>query len=100
MTIFPPKNSSNQRITRFPNILTNFNKVFLTFLGFRIVLGFAISLEASYVTSLREDRSNIRKKLLYEPVMMAVSLPFQQHSNLSKIQSFSYNEHNFDRKYS
>ena len=32
--------------------------------------------------------------------MMAVSLPFQQHSNLSKIQSFSYREHSFDLKYS
>ena len=31
---------------------------------------------------------------------MAVSLPFQQHSNLSKMQSFSYSEHNFDLKYS
>ena len=73
---------------------------FLTFLGFRIVLGLAISLEASYVTSCLDCRSNIRKKLLYDPVIMAVSLPFQQHSNLSKIQSFSYNEHSFDRKYS
>ncbi len=32
--------------------------------------------------------------------MMAVSLPFQQHSNLSKMQSFSYREHNLERRYS
>lgn len=31
---------------------------------------------------------------------MAESFPLQQHSNLSKMQSFSYNEHNFDLKYS
>ena len=39
-----------------------------TFLGFSIVLGFAISRLASKVTSLRPDRSNMRKKLLYEPI--------------------------------
>merc|ERR1712066_385878 len=86
---------------RLPPVLTEVSSSSkFIFLGFRIVLGLAISLEASYVTSCLDCRSNIRKKLLYDPVIMAVSLPFQQHSNLSKIQSFSYNEHSFDRKYS
>jgi hypothetical protein len=65
-----------------------------------MVLGFAMSREASRVASLFVVRSNILKKLLYDPVMMAESLPFQQHSNLSKMQSFSYNEHSFERRYS
>lgn len=29
-----------------------------------------------------------------------LSLPFQQHSNLSKMQSFSYSEHNLLLRYS
>lgn len=72
----------------------------LTFLGLSKYLGLAVSLEASNVTSRFEVLSNIRKKLLYEPVMIAESLPLQQHSNLSKIQSFSYSEHSLGRRYS
>uniref|UniRef100_A0A6B0U8D6 Putative secreted protein n=1 Tax=Ixodes ricinus TaxID=34613 RepID=A0A6B0U8D6_IXORI len=60
-----------------------------TFRAFNTVRGLAISREASSVTSLLAVRSNTRKKLLYEPVMMELSVPFQQHSNLSKMQSFS-----------
>jgi len=72
----------------------------LTFLGFSMVLGFAMSRDASRIASLFVVRSNILKKLLYDPVIIAESLPFQQHSNLSKMQSFSYNEHSFERRYS
>jgi len=72
----------------------------LTFLGFRRVFGLAMSRAASKVRSRLVVRSNTLKKLLYEPVIIAESLPLQQHSNLSKMQSFSYNEHNFDLKYS
>lgn len=80
--------------------LALFTVLGLTFLGLSMVLGFAMSREASRVASLFVVRSNILKKLLYDPVIMAESLPFQQHSNLSKIQSFSYNEHSFERRYS
>jgi len=65
-----------------------------------MVLGFAMSRDASRIASLFVVRSNILKKLLYDPVIIAESLPFQQHSNLSKMQSFSYNEHSFERRYS
>ena len=87
-----------------------------TFRGLSIVFGLATSREASKVTSLREFRSNILeyffashsfhenflylKKLLQLPVIIWESFPFQPHSNLSKMQSFSYREHSLERKYS
>lgn len=71
-----------------------------TFLGLRTVFGLATSREDSKVTSFFVVLSNTLKKLLYEPVIIAVSLPFQQHSNLSNMQSFSYSEHSFALKYS
>ena len=44
----------------------------LTRLGFRTCRGFVFSLDASKVTSRLVLRSNILKKLLYEPVMIAL----------------------------
>lgn len=77
-----------------------FESFILTLRGFKSVFGLAMSRAASNVRSRFVAQSNTLKKLLYEPVIIAESLPFQQHSNLSKIQSFSYSEHNFDLRYS
>ena len=65
----------------------------LTFRGFNTDRGLITLFDASSVKSRFRFRPNIRKKLLYDPVKISLSFGLQQHSNLSKIQSFSYSEH-------
>lgn len=52
------------------SIRNQYNK--RTLRGFRMALGLLFSLDASSVTSRLVFRSNIRKKLLYEPVIMTL----------------------------
>ena len=56
-----------------------------TLRGFSTVLGFMFSRDASSVTSRFESRSNIRKKLLYEPVITCL-----QHNNTDRSESMPW----------
>lgn len=66
---------------------------FVTRFGLNCWRGLLCSREHSNIFSCLVVRWNDLKKLLYEPLMMYSSLALQLHSNLSNMQSFSYNMH-------
>lgn len=55
-----------------------------TLRGFRMARGLLLSLDASKVTSRRVLRSNILKKLLYDPVMIALPKTDRKHQAPSR----------------
>lgn len=65
----------------------------MTRLGRSCWRGLLCSREHSNICSCFVVRWNDLKKLLYEPLKMYSSFELQLHSNLSNMQSFSYNMH-------
>lgn len=67
--------------------------------GACLLMGFLLASKV-VASVLPAVQPKTRKRLLYEPVATRVPSPLRQHSNLSKIESFSYKSHNLGLKYS